>query len=512
MRWCLGLLAAALTVLQASEGIAQSFRNNGMAAPRAARAIAVKPQTINQAVRPRPVTANKPPRIIGSRVVTGEQRRPEMRDPRRPGRWHPRPVIVGTPGAVVSGALANPPPGMPRTSAPPPLPRGSGLAPPPPGESRFVPNEVILTIAAGTSEATLTTIARRNRMTRLESYDFALTGRRMFRWRIDDGRPVAQAIRALQADARLNVLAAQPNYLYSLEQQSAPVSLASGDPAQYALAKLRLPEAHALARGESVTVAVIDSAVDTQHPDLAGVVVASHNTTGTTEPPHPHGTAMAAAIAARGHLLGTAPAVKILAVQAFTTNGATSNGTTFSLLKAIDWAGNSAARIINMSFAGPPDPQMQAMLAAARAKGIALIAAAGNAGPRSPPLYPAADPNVIAVTALDAQDQLFAHASRGRHIAVAAPGVEVLVAAPGGTYKITSGTSVAAAQISGVVALMLERNPGLAPDLVRKILMATARDLGPRGHDDQFGAGLADAYQAVMTLVSRAERTQPAGQ
>ena len=90
-----------------------------------------------------------------------------------------------------------------------------------------------------------------------------------------------------------------------------------------------------------------------------------------------------------------------------------------------------------------------------------LIAAAGNAGPNSPPLYPAADRNVIAVTATDMEDRLYTGANRGNHIAVAAPGVDVLVPAPGGNYQFTTGTSVAAAHVSGVVALLIERNPKL---------------------------------------------------
>src|ERR1700719_999669 len=98
--------------------------------------------------------------------------------------------------------------------------------------------------------------------------------------------------------------------------------------------------------------------------------------------------------------------------------------------------------------------------------------------------------NVIAVTATDPADALFAQANRGRHIAVAAPGVEVLVPAPDGAYQFTTGTSVAASEVSGVVALLIERNAALTPAEVRKILMDTARDLGPRGRDRDFGAGL----------------------
>ena len=80
---------------------------------------------------------------------------------------------------------------------------------------------------------------------------------------------------------------------------------------------------------------------------------------------------------------------------------------------------------------------------------------AGNAGAKSPPLYPAADPNVIAVTATDADDQLFKGSNRGRHVAVAAPGVDVLIAVPNGGYEVSTGTSFAAAEVSGIAALML---------------------------------------------------------
>ena len=88
-----------------------------------------------------------------------------------------------------------------------------------------------------------------------------------------------------------------------------------------------------------------------------------------------------------------------------------------------------------------------------------MIAAAGNAGPKSPPLYPAANPNVIAVSATDAHDRLFAASNRGGHIALAAPGVDIFLPAPDGKYQMTSGTSFSAAYVSGLAALMMERNP-----------------------------------------------------
>jgi subtilisin family serine protease len=155
--------------------------------------------------------------------------------------------------------------------------------------------------------------------------------------------------------------------------------------------------------------------------------------------------------------------------------------------------------VINMSFAGPRDPSLERALKAAHDKGIVLIAAAGNAGPKSPPLYPGADPNVIAVTATDVNDKLFAGANRGSYIAVAAPGVDVLVPGPDNTYQLTTGTSVASAEVSGLAALLLERNPNLTPDDVRKILTSSARRLGSKDRDNDFGSGLIDPSKAIQT-------------
>jgi subtilisin family serine protease len=348
-------------------------------------------------------------------------------------------------------------------------------------------------------------VARRHRLLRLETINFQLGGSTLVRWRIPDRRAVPAVVRMLEADRV--VVSAQPNYLALLQQQpSAPTTVGVGDPAQYALAKLQLPQAHTLARGDKVLIAVVDSGVDISHPELAGMIVDQFDAIGTGDKVHSHGTGIAGAIVAHARLVGTAPAAQILAARAFGAKRGASDGTTFNILKALDWSVARGARIINMSFAGPRDPAVMRNLAVAHAKGIILIAAAGNAGAKSPPLYPAADPNVIAVTATDENDQLFHAANQGKHIAVAAPGVDIFLPAPEGTYQTPSGTSFAAAEVSGAVALMLERRPDLDPQTVRTTLMATARDLGPKGLDPQFGAGLVDAYQAILSIEPPAAR------
>ncbi len=126
-------------------------------------------------------------------------------------------------------------------------------------------------------------------------------------------------------------------------------------------------------------------------------------------------------------------------MHAFDDSAGEAKGTSFAIDKGLQWAADNNARIINMSFAGPADPMLARLLAAAYAKGIVLIAAAGNGGPQSAPLYPAADPDVIAVTATDNDEHVFALANRGRYIAVAAPGVDILALAPGDAYQLSSG-------------------------------------------------------------------------
>jgi Subtilase family/Fervidolysin N-terminal prodomain len=442
--------------------------------------------------------------------------------PPKPPRWKP-PIYVSVP-PVVTGVTAVTTTTTPAISAGSPrlVSKGAGnpqinnqgspsgsrpvrnSAVPPAGEQRYVPDEVLIKLSSGFSEARIDALAQQMRLNRVDSY--TSNGITLFLWKILDGRSVSTVIRSLEAAGFI----ALPNYLYMTLQASSPegqqaaaVSGTGGELdqlEQYALAKLRLPQAHALAKGEKILVAVIDSGVDTTHPELAGMVVDSFDALKSDEKAHAHGTAVAGAIVAHAKLMGAAPEARILAARAFGAQKASLEATTYSISQSLDWAMDRGARVINMSFTGPRDPTLEEKMGQARQKGIVLIAAAGNGGPSAPKAYPAAYPNVIAVTATDAEDKLFKGANRGGYIAVAAPGVDLLLPAPEVGYQVTTGTSFAAAEVSGIVALMLERKPDLTPDGVKKALTATARDLGPKGMDTQFGAGLVDAYLAVRSL------------
>jgi hypothetical protein len=406
------------------------------------------------------------------------------------------PPFIGGGGGYVSGGGGGSPVG--RSNSGGNRNNGGGGAPPQ-GNQNFVPNEVITAFAPGATPQAINQVARRYELTPLDSQSFSLLGTSLYRWRLGGGRTVANTVRALGGE-RI-VASVQPNYVFTLQEETAKIVAGPhGDAAQYVLAKLQSAEAQQVATGKDVLVAVIDSEIDAKHPDLDGSIVKSFDALGGDAKPHPHGTSIAGAIAAHGKLLGIAPGVQVLAAHAFDDTPGAAHGSSFSIYKSLQWAADNSARVVNMSFAGPADPTMQRMLAAAYDKGIVLIAAAGNAGPKSEPLYPAADPNVIAVTATDSDDHLFQMANRGRHIAVAAPGVEIFALAPGNEYVFTTGTSIAAAHVSGIVALLLEHKPSLKPGDIRAALTATAQPLGPPRPDSDFGAGLVSAYRAVMWL------------
>ncbi len=386
---------------------------------------------------------------------------------------------------------------------------------PPRGETRFISNEMVFHVPPNVPPATVDAAARRLGLVTVASHNLSLSGGTLLHFRIDNGRPVSDVVRELEGQ---NIGVAQPNYVYRLQQDArtpaplslAPLSLAAlpplpnGDPAQYAVAKLHLTEAHKIATGAGVLVAVINSQIDTSHPDLGGTIAGSFDAVGNREKPDEHGTEMTGAIVAHRKLLGVAPRARILAIHAFSPEAQSSAQTTTAhILAGIDWAIAKGARVINMSFAGPYDPLLSHALKKAHDKGIVLVAAAGNAGPQSPPLYPAADENVIAVTAVDENDKLLPQANQGPHVALAAPGVNVLEPAPGGTYGYTTGTSVATAHVSGVAALIIERDPNIDTATLEEVLYSSARDLGPKGRDSQFGYGLVDPLHALDTLEAK---------
>ena len=402
----------------------------------------------------------------------------------------PRPPSVASTGSA-DAALPPPPPTDPRPDPTPRLP--PGLA----GPQVFAPDEVVVGIKAAIPEAADDAIGRSHGLQMLEQSNILSLDRRLVRYRVPDGRPLSAVISELLADPRVSTL--QPNYYYR-HQQGIP---AANRDLQYSLLKLDVFRAQAIALGTGVLVAVVDSGIDNTHPDLAGSVVDTFVSPGAAGS-DPHGSEVSGIISAHGIVRGVAPQAKLLDVRVFApAREGHTVATSFNLVRGIDWALSKQARVINMSFAGPRDLLLEEIIAAVAAKGAISVAAAGNNGPQAGPAFPAAYPQVIAVTATDVADRLYSMANRGGYISLAAPGVDVLAPSGGHAHQLLSGTSYAAAHVSGIIALMIERYPGLDTDRVRRALAASAVDLGAPGRDDQFGAGRVNAFAALRTLAGQ---------
>ena len=374
-----------------------------------------------------------------------------------------------------------------------PLPNGSGM--PPPGETRFVDNEVVLQFAPGTTQQQIDDMARRFGLSLSTQQDIGVLGRSIFTFRLGNGETVRDVIAAIEAGGF--GAAVQPNYTFGLSQDQNVQVASLGDPAQYIVEKLQLGAVHRISKGDHVLVALIDSKIDTEQPDIAGAVTDEFDAgCGVDAAPDPHGTGMAGAIASHLNLLGVAPGAKLIAICAFGGHG-TPESSSVKIIKGLDYAIQHGAKIVNMSFAGPRDPAVAQELQIAREKGLVLIGAAGNDGPNSPPLYPGADPNVIAVTATDENDRVFRGANQGEYVALAAPGVDILVPAPHSGVQFTTGTSVATAHVSGVAALLMAEQPTLSPEQIRSILTSTAKHYAAKGSERKSGAGVIDPLKAL---------------
>jgi subtilisin family serine protease len=361
------------------------------------------------------------------------------------------------------------------------------------------PKEILILVAADRASEIAARIARQYDLSADPRLLVPLIDGAIVRLKFTGKRSVESVLQALSADPDVQLV--QPNYDYRTSKKKARAQV----PPQYAGDKLRLDEAHLLARGGGVTIAVIDTAIDGAHPELAGAITGVFDAVGEGPArPESHGTEIAGILVAHATLKGVAPEAKLLSVRAFRGGGSDpALSTSFQLLKGINWAFASGAKIMNMSFAGPMDPLLERIIKNATAKGAIFIAAAGNNGPKGAPVYPAAYPEVLAVTATDEKDRLYGKANRGDYVFIAAPGVDIVAPALKGGYDLSSGTSMAAAHVSGVVALLLERDDKLDGSGTRAILSKSVRKPDSAGATDTFGAGIVDAASALEGVVKK---------
>jgi subtilisin family serine protease len=386
---------------------------------------------------------------------------------------------------------------------------GGPLNGPPGGQANnnapHAPDLLVAVFRPNTPDETSKAFADSLNLTIERRYDLSGLRLRVLLLRIPAGGDLDTILReaaAGQLPAVQRPLWVQPDFNY---QAMGDTSAASK---QYALAKIRADALPQAARGQGVTVALIDSGVAREHESLNhdNVTLIDLVDGKATPPPETHGTAIASIIAGSGKVKGLAPAANLLAIRAFTevdpkTGASTSDS--YRVSQAISTALERHARIINMSIGGPNDPVVRMAIEEAVLTGVIVVAAAGNAGPDAPPVYPAAQRGVIAVTATDDKDRIFNGANRGDYIAVAAPGVAVLAAKPGAAgasaYDYFTGTSMATGYATGLAAILLSADPKLTSADIRRIMENSATDLGPPKKDPEFGWGRIDAAAAFSS-------------
>jgi len=372
-------------------------------------------------------------------------------------------------------------------------------------DAQYVPDQVIVLLrGASGKEAEIDGLGGRHNLDRLDSAALSSLGVTMVVFEIPDERSVPAVVNILAAES--GVILSQPNFYYG--------SLAGENP-QYGAVKIGADAVRGKTTGSGITVAVVDTGIDYNHPALDGKIVqkadfVNPGMNGFTN--ESHGTSVAGIIAASaiedGGMSGVAPGVSLIAARACWSdpgNSARAVCSSEKLAKAIDFAISNNARIINLSVGGPKDGLIAALIQSAYGSGVTVVAAAGNGGAKGKPVYPAALNEVIAVSATDSGDGLYALSTRGDYIDVAAPGVDILSPAPGGAWGMESGTSQAAAHVSGAVALLLQDYPELSPFQVKHLLRSSAVDLGKTGRDTEFGDGRIDVEKALNKLDSAGE-------
>ncbi|MFS0727577.1 S8 family peptidase [Paenibacillus sp. 1P07SE] len=254
--------------------------------------------------------------------------------------------------------------------------------------------------------------------------------------------------------------------------------------------------------GEDVVVAVLDTGVQSDHPDLLGQLAEGYNVingSSAAEDDVGHGTHVAGIIAAAVNnnegVAGVSWYNKIMPVKVLDSSG---EGTTYSVAEGIIWATDHGAKVINMSLGNYASAQfLHDAIRYAYDRDVVLIAASGNDN-TSRPGYPAAYPEVFAVGATDSQQARAPFSNYGDYIDVAAPGDGIASTYPGNQYAALSGTSMASPHVAGLAGLIRTLNPLLTNEEVMDIMRSTAIDLGRPGKDDEFGFGQIDAIHALQ--------------
>jgi subtilisin len=292
----------------------------------------------------------------------------------------------------------------------------------------------------------------------------------------------------------------------TVEKQAQTVPWAHGE--RYLNIKAKQPST---LTGKGVKVAVIDSGVDKDHPDLrvkGGKCVLDLSKdpkacANSYDDQDGHGTHVAGIIGALNNgigMVGVAPGAEIYALKALDADG---YGSSTTIMAGIQWAIQNKMDIINLSLSSSEiDYGIKAMVDKAYQRGIIVVSAAGNRGDVNGKLntveYPGAFANVISVAATNASNQRIPYSATGPELDFSAPGEQILSTLPGGKYGLASGTSMAAPHVTGMIALYMEKYPSASNRLIRDLLEWNSRDLGVAGKDRLYGAGLVQVDPSVI--------------
>lgn len=250
--------------------------------------------------------------------------------------------------------------------------------------------------------------------------------------------------------------------------------------------------ASAHAQDARPSVGLIDGGIDLRHPALRGADIRTSGCKGSPVP-SVHGTAVASLLVGRARGFGGAAQNATLYAADVYCNSPT-GGTATLIVEALAWMAREKVPVISISLVGPANRTLEGVLRTLIARGHVIVAAVGNDGPASPPLYPAAYPDVVGVTGVDPRKQVLPEAVRGPQVVFAAPGADMAVAASGEKgFSRARGTSFAAPLVAGLLAIGYDAASGMQASASQRAidaLVQDAIDLGPPGRDPTYGHGL----------------------
>lgn len=299
--------------------------------------------------------------------------------------------------------------------------------------------------------------------------------------------------------ARAEVEFAEPDWLLT-PQQTLPNDPLF--PAWY-LDRIDAPNAWLTTTGHSnVTIAILDSGIDTSHPDLVAKLVPGrniYNNNDDTRDVFGHGTAVAGiAGAASNNGIGVASVAWGCGIMPIRISDTSGMATAANIASGLSWAADHGARVANVSYYVTGSKTISSAARYFQSKGGVVVAAAGNYGVHE---TTPDDPYILTIGATDPQDVLYNYSNRGNNLDLVAPGNNTTTLL-GGLYGAGGGTSFAAPVVAGVAALMFSANPALTPAELVDILKRNADDLGPTGWDSVFGNGRVNAAQAVTAAAA----------